>query len=62
MWTYTEKPLMKDIRRPLAKNILIKLVLTAAASAADAGNHKKFLNQGKQFISNEKMDDIMKIV
>ena len=36
---------MKNILRPLAKSILIPLVLTAAASAANGAIHKiKFLD------------------
>ena len=34
-------PLMKNVIKPLAKGVLIQLGLTAAASAADAGVHKK---------------------
>ena len=34
-------PLMKNIMKPLIKSVLIPLGLTAAASAADAGMHKK---------------------
>ena len=34
-------PLMKSVIQPLAKSVLIPLVLTAAASGADAGIHKK---------------------
>ena len=38
----TRLPLMKSvIRKPLAKSVLILLGLTAAASAADSGIHKK---------------------
>ena len=33
--------------KPLAKSILIPLGLTAAASAADAGRHKKILGYGR---------------
>ena len=33
--------LMKNVIKPLAKSVLISLGLTAAASAADAGIHKK---------------------
>ena len=33
---------MKNVIKPLAKNVLIHLGLTAAASAADAGIHKKY--------------------
>ena len=36
---------MKSVIQPLAKNVLIPLGLTAAASAADAGIHKKILVQ-----------------
>ena len=35
-------PLIKNVIKPLAKIILIPLELTAAASAADAGIHKKY--------------------
>ena len=35
-------PLIKNVIKPLAKNILIPLGLTAAASAADAGIYKKY--------------------
>ena len=34
-------PLMKNLIKPLAKSFLIPLGLTVAASAADAGIHKK---------------------
>ena len=34
-------PLIKNVIKPLAKSALIPLGLTAAASAADAGIHKK---------------------
>ena len=34
-------PLLKSVIKPLAKSVLILLGLTAAASAADAGIHKK---------------------
>ena len=37
----TRLPLMKSVIEPLAKSVLILLGLTAAASAADAGVHKK---------------------
>ena len=39
----TGLPLMKNVIKPLAKSVLIPLGLTAAASAADAGIHKKSL-------------------
>ena len=35
-------PLVKSVITPLAKSVLIPLELTAAASAADAGIHKKY--------------------
>ena len=37
----TGLPLMKNVIKPLAKSVLIQLGLTAAASASDAGIHKK---------------------
>ena len=37
----TGLPLIKNVTKPLAKSVLIPLELTAAASAADAGIHKK---------------------
>ena len=53
--------------KPLAKSVLIPLGLTAAASAADAGIHKKILGSGHPssttlIISNDEMKDIIKIV
>ena len=39
----TGLPLIKNVIKPLAKSVLIPLGLTAAASAADAGIHKKIL-------------------
>ena len=44
----TRSPLMKNVIKPLAKSILIPLGLTAAASVADAGIHKKSLDQKQQ--------------
>ena len=38
----TGLPLIKNVIKPLAKSVLIPLGLTGAASAADAGIHKKF--------------------
>ena len=71
----TGLPLMKSVIKPLAKSGLIPLGLTAAASAADAGIHKKILGSGKRpldsalphnnttlIISNDEMDEILKIV
>ena len=42
----TGLPLIKNVIKPLAKSILIPLGLTAAASAADAGIHKRILGSG----------------
>ena len=65
----TGLPLMKSGIKPLAKTVLIPLGLTAAASAADAGIHKNVFGSGKAnnnntilIISNNEMDDILKIV
>ena len=63
----TGLPLMKSVIKPLAKSVLIPLGLTAAASAADAGIHKKILGSGHNnnttlIISNDEMDDILKII
>ena len=57
-------PLMKTVLKPLAKHIFLSLGLTAAATAADAGIHKKnFASGTKTFIiSNKEMEDIMKII
>ena len=51
----------------LNQSVLISLGLTAAASTADAGIHKKILGPGHnntktQVISNDEIDDIIKIV
>ena len=72
----TGLPLMKSVIKPLAKSVLVPLGLTAAASAADAGIHKKVLGSGERpldlalphnnnatlIISNDEMDDILIIV
>ena len=61
----TGLPLMKSAVTPLAKSVLIPLGLTAAASAADAGIHKKILGSGNntaRIISNKDMDDLITIV
>ena len=39
----TGLPITKDVIKLLAKSVLILLGLTAAASAADAGIHKRIL-------------------
>ena len=55
---------MKKVIKPLAKCVLILSGLTAAASATDAGIHKKKLGSGNTtlIISNEEMNDVIKIV
>ena len=55
---------MKNVLTPLAKSILILLGLTAAALATDAAIHKKMFGSGNTtlIISNEEMNNIMKIV
>ena len=65
---------MENVIKPLAKSVLIPLELTAAASAADGGIHKKILESDKRLldlalpnnttllISNDEMEDIIKIV
>ena len=63
----TGLPLIKSVIKPLAKSVLIPLGLRAAASVADAGIHKKILGSGHNnnttlIISNNEMDDILKIV
>ena len=42
----SELPLISNVIKPLAKSVLIPLGLTEAASAADAGIHKKILGSG----------------
>ena len=64
--------MIKNVITPLAKSVLIPLGLTAAASAADAGIHKKILGSGRYsssashnttlIISNKDMDYLIKIV
>ena len=60
----TGLPLIKNVITPLAKSALIPLGLTAAASAADAGIHKKILGSANTtpIISNKDMEDLIKIV
>ena len=63
----TGLPLIKNVIKPVAKSVLIPLGLTAAASAAGAGIHKKILGSGNNntatpIISNNEMEDIIKIV
>ena len=63
----TGLPLIKNVVKLLAKSVLIPLGLTALASAAEAGIHKKILGSGNNnntilIISNDEMKDIIKIV
>ena len=63
----TGLPLITNVIKPLAKSVLIPLGLTAAASAADAGIHKKILGSGHNnittlMISNNEINDIINIV
>ena len=54
---------MKNAIKPLPKSILIPLGLTAAASAADAGIHKRILGSGNTtilIISNDEMETLLK--
>ena len=55
---------MQNALQPLAKSVLILLRLKAAASAANAGIHKKMLGSESTtlIISNGEIEDIMKIV
>ena len=65
---------MKSVITPLAKSVLIPLGLTAAASASDAGIHRKILGSGRRhsssspshnttlIISNKDMEDLIKVV
>ena len=50
----TGLPLIKNVIKPLAKSVLIPLGLTAAASAADAGIHKKHTRIWKYNTNNIK--------
>ena len=50
----TALPLIKNVIKPLAKSVLIPLGLTAAASAADAGIHKKNIRTRKYNTNNIK--------
>ena len=62
----TRLPLIKNVIKPLAKSVLNPLELTAAASAADAGIHKKILGSGNTtttlIISNNEIEVLIKIV
>ena len=56
-------PLVNSVLIPLAKSVLLPLGLSAGMSAADAAIQKKIYGSGKTMliISNEGMEDIMKI-
>ena len=67
--------LIKNVIKPLAQSFLIPVGLTAAASAAETGTHKKILGSGHHpsssashsnntilMISNDETKDIIKIV
>ena len=60
----TGLPMIKNVITLLAKSVLIPLGLTAAASSADAGMHKKILGSGNTtlIISYTDIDDLIKIV
>ena len=53
--------LLRNVFTPLAKSVLVPLELTAVASATHAAIRKK-IYRSLIIISNEEMDDIMKIV
>ena len=57
-------PLMISVLTQLAKNVLLPFGLSAGMSAADAATQKKIYGSDKTafIISNEEMNDIMKIV
>ena len=57
-------PLMKNLLKQLTKSVLRPSGLTTAASATDAAIHQKIFRSSKTtlIISNEEMNDIMKIV
>ena len=60
----TELPLIKNVITPLVKSVLIRLGLTAAVLAADAGIDKKILGSGTTtlIISNDEMKNFINIV
>ena len=57
-------PLIESVLRSLAKSILLPLGLSAGMSVSDAAIQKKIYGSGTTslIISNEEMEDIMKIV
>ena len=56
--------LIENILKPLDEGVLIPLELIAAASVTNAAIHKKMFGSGTTtlIISNEEINDIMKIV
>ena len=61
----TGLPLITNVIKPLAKSVLFPLGLTAAASPAYAGIHKKILGSGNVatlIISNDEVENIIKMV
>ena len=60
----TGLPLIKNVVTPLAQSVLKPLGLIAAASAVDAGIHKKISGSGNTtlIISNKDMENLIKIV
>ena len=61
----TGLPLIKNVIKPSVKSVLVPLRLTAAASAADAGIHRKILRSSHNkslIISNDELEDFLKIV
>ena len=57
-------PLIEKVPKPLAESVLILLGITAVVLAADAAIHEKMFGSDRTtlIISNEEMDDIMKVV
>ena len=57
----TGLPLRKNAIKPLAKSVLILLGLTAVASAANAGIHKKISGSERTtlIISNDEMKETL---
>ena len=57
-------PLIGNVFKPLPKIVSIPLGLTTAASATDAAIHQEMFRSGNStlIISNEEMNDIMKII
>ena len=53
---------MKIVLKPLAKGVLIPLGLTAAFPTIDPAIHKEMFGTTALIISNEEMNDIMKVV